>query len=121
MNKEELPMDLKKFLINQKLEIEKYKWIKSQEAGKDLGDAAVKEWVKKYACQYRKEYEAIYNEMIHKTVNKCCEDLKDKFPEINEEMMEVFVKTVIDNFTQTWTKEIVCCDDCNKKKHLEEI
>jgi hypothetical protein len=114
-------MELKKYLVNQKIEMEKYKWIKSQEAGKDLGEDAVKDWVKKYACQYRKEYNAAYNEIVHKTAAACHEKLKEKFPTVSNEIWEHFVQVVIDSFTENWTKEVVCCKDSNKKKHLEEI
>ena len=114
-------MELKKFLINQKIEMEKFKWIKSQEAGKDLGEEAVRQWVKEYACQYRKEYNTIYNELVHRTSTECHEKLKEKFPTVSDEIWEYFIKTVIDTFTDTWSKEVACCNDCNKKKHLEEI
>jgi hypothetical protein len=114
-------MDLKTFLINQKLEIEKYKWIESQKANRDLGEEAVAEWVKKNAKQYRKEYEEVYNELIHATTKECKKNLAEKFPTVSDEIWEHFVKTIVDTFTQKWTKEVVCCKDTKKKKHLEEI
>lgn len=114
-------MDLKKFLINQKIEIEKYKYFKGIELGRDPGEDAVKEWVQKNASKYRKEYNAIYNELVHKTAKSCHDKLKEKFPTVSDEIWEHFVEVVIDTFTDSWTKEVVCCNDCNKKKHLEEI
>ena len=114
-------MDLKKFLINQKIEMEKEKWIRSQEAGKDLGEDVIKDWVKKYAAQYRKEYNEIYNQLVHKVATDCHEKLKEKFPTVSDEIWEHFVKVVIDKFTETWTKEVACCKDAMVKKHLEEI
>jgi hypothetical protein len=114
-------MDLKKFLINQKIEIEKYKWIESQKANKDLGEVAVTEWVKKNAKKYRQEYEDVYNSLIETVTNECKKNLEEKFPTVSDEIWHHFVKTVIDTFTQKWTKEVCCCSDETKKKHLEEI
>jgi len=42
-------------LINQeqKRQIEIYKWCRSEQAGRDLADEAIFEWVKKYAASFR--------------------------------------------------------------------
>jgi hypothetical protein len=114
-------MDLKTFLINQKLEIEKYKWVESQKANRDLGAEAVTDWVRKNAKQYRKEYDEVYNELIKETTDECKKKLSEKFPTVSDEIWTHFVKTVVDSFTQTWMKEVCCCKDDKKKKHLEEI
>lgn len=114
-------MDLKKFLINQKIEIEKYKWIESQKANRDLGEGAVTEWVSKNAAQYRKEYNEVYDELVKATTNECKKKLAAKFPTVSDEIWIHFVKTVVDSFTQEWTKEMCCTKDAKKKKHLEEI
>ena len=114
-------MDLKKFLINQKIEIEKHKWIESQKANRDLGEGAVTEWVSKNAAQYRKEYNEVYDALLKATTDECKKKLAAKFPTVSDEIWIHFVKTVVDSFTQTWTKEMCCCNDAKKKKHLEEI
>ena len=46
----------KKFLSKQKNEMEKYKWLESEKAGRDLGEVAIIEWVGKYAKNYRKKW-----------------------------------------------------------------
>jgi hypothetical protein len=114
-------MDLKRFLINQKLEIEKFKWIESQKANRDLGEFAVTEWVAKNAAQYRKEYNEVYDALLKATTDECKKKLAAKFPTVSDEIWAHFIKTVIDSFTREWTKEICCTNDKNKKKHLEEI
>jgi hypothetical protein len=114
-------MDLKKFLINQKIEIEKYKWVESQKANRDLGQAAVTEWVNKNAKKYREEYEEVYNELVKLTTTECKKKLAAKFPTVSDEIWQHFVTTVVDTFTNNWTKEVCCCKDDKKKKHLEEI
>lgn len=114
-------MQLKNFLLHQKEEIEKYKWIESQKAGHDLGEAAVRQWVEKFAANYRKEYEEIFNELVHETADHCKKKLKEKLPGVSDELWEYVFKEVIKNFTELWMKEMVCCCDKAKKKHLEEI
>lgn len=37
-------------------EIEVYKWIESEKANRDLGDEAVKDWIKKYAADFREQW-----------------------------------------------------------------
>lgn len=44
------------FLSAEKHEIEVYKWIESEKAGKDLGNAAVSDWIRKYAALFREKY-----------------------------------------------------------------
>ena len=48
-------MDLKEYNMRQIDEIEKHKWIESEKAGHDLGEAARIDWVKKYAAKFREE------------------------------------------------------------------
>jgi hypothetical protein len=113
-------MHLKTYLLHQKEEIERYKWIESQKAGKDLGEEAVKEWVKKFAADYRKEYEIAYNELVKETASKCKAKLKEKLPGVSDELWDYVFSEVIKNFTELWLTEL-CCSDPTKKKHLEEI
>lgn len=49
-------MDLKKHNQMQIEEMEKHKWIESEKAGYDLGEAARIDWVKKYAAKFREEH-----------------------------------------------------------------
>jgi len=50
---------LKAFLDDELKEMEKYKWIKSEEARKDLGEICCLEWIKKYAKEFREDWENI--------------------------------------------------------------
>lgn len=43
----------KEFMEDQVKEIEKHKWIMSEKAGRDLGNEACKDWICKYAKQFR--------------------------------------------------------------------
>ena len=36
--------------------MEKYKWIESEKAGKDLGEFAINEWISKYAKLFREDW-----------------------------------------------------------------
>lgn len=48
---------MKKFMNSQIDEIQKHKWIESEKANQDLGEEAIKDWIIKYAKQFRKEWE----------------------------------------------------------------
>lgn len=43
----------KEFMVDQVKEIEKHKWIMSEQAGHDLGGDACVDWICKYAKQFR--------------------------------------------------------------------
>ena len=45
--------------LEQKDEIEKHKYIRSQQEGRDLGDEAIEEWRQKYAHIWREEHESL--------------------------------------------------------------
>lgn len=45
-------MDVKEYLEKQALEIDRYKWIESEKAGRDLGDEAVVDWIMKYTHEF---------------------------------------------------------------------
>lgn len=53
---------MKKFMNSQIDEIQKHKWIESEKANQDLGEEAIKDWIIKYAKQFRKEWEEKENE-----------------------------------------------------------
>jgi len=40
-------------LAAQRREIEKHKWIESERAGRDLGDAAILDWIVRFAARWR--------------------------------------------------------------------
>lgn len=55
--------------IEQKTEIEKHKYIRSQQEGRDLGEEAVEEWRQKYANIWREEKESLVkNSFLEKKV-----------------------------------------------------
>lgn len=45
---------LQRDLAYQAEEIKKHKWIESEKAGTDLGEAAALDWVRKHACEWRR-------------------------------------------------------------------
>ena len=47
----------KKFMLEQIHEIEIYKWLRSEQENKDIGDIAVIEWIEEHAANFRKEWE----------------------------------------------------------------
>lgn len=50
---------VKQVNLEQAKQIERYKWIESEKAGRDLADEAVHEWIRKYAISFRKWAETI--------------------------------------------------------------
>ena len=48
------------YIFAQINEIEKYKWIESEKAHKDLGEEAVKDWIIKYSPNFRENWEKSY-------------------------------------------------------------
>jgi len=51
-------------LKEQMQEMERWKWIRSQEAGYDLGETAFYGWVEKYAVSFRKWAESVPSDCI---------------------------------------------------------
>jgi hypothetical protein len=49
-------MDLRERNLLQIEEIEKHKWIESEKAGHDLGEAARIDWIVKYAAKWSEEH-----------------------------------------------------------------
>jgi hypothetical protein len=115
-------MDLKSYLLHQKEEMLRYKWIKSQEAGRDLGEQALHEWIEKYGKEYREAYNQEYQELIKKITDECRKQLENKLPGVSPELWDYVFKTIIDKFVENWTKEIAKGESSGKRKtHLEEI
>jgi len=52
-----------KFLQDEKDEMERHKWIKSEKIGYDVGQDAIIEWINKHAASYRTWW--IENHKIH--------------------------------------------------------
>lgn len=47
----------KEFLNDEMKEIERYKWLQSEKAKKDLGNSCCLQWIEKYAKKYREMWE----------------------------------------------------------------
>jgi hypothetical protein len=62
----------KQFLQDQIKEIEKYKYLCSEKAGRDLGQECVFIWIEKYAAQYRKQWEEKHGKIIEEDKNGMC-------------------------------------------------
>lgn len=115
-------MDLKSYVLHQKDEMLKYKWIRSQQEGRDLGEAALREWIEKYGKQYREAYNEEYQALINKIAAECRKDLEEKLPGVSQELWDYVFKKIIDKFTEQWMKEIAKGESSGKRKtHLEEI
>lgn len=54
----------KQFMKDQIKEINVHKWIESEKAGHDLGQEAVLDWLKKYAKDYRDEWEREHGKIM---------------------------------------------------------
>lgn len=50
------PEEMKEFMDGQIEEIIKHKWIESEKAGRDLGEEAIKDYLKNFASAYREEW-----------------------------------------------------------------
>ena len=51
-------------------ETQKYKWILSEKAGRDLGEEAVADWVDKHAAAFREYWEKKFRDMNDKEIDK---------------------------------------------------
>jgi hypothetical protein len=47
----------REMLMRQREEIQRYKWIESEKADRDLGAEAALDWIKRYAADWRRWYE----------------------------------------------------------------
>lgn len=110
-------MDMKKICENQLHEIEKFKWIKGQEIRYDPGEEAAKEWIEKYAAQYRKEYEETFNLYVEQTLEKTLKDIQSIHHDLSNDEIGLVIRTIIESFTDIWCKDM----SLGKNKHLDEI
>ena len=99
-------MDMKSYCHRQVEEAKKYKWIQSQKAGRDLGDAAIVEWVKKFAAQFRKDYNEEYAAMVTYVATETIKELQKANINLDNQVVEKIVKVSIDKFTSKWTVEM---------------
>ncbi len=53
----------RRMLAMQRDEIARYKWLRSEEARRDLGAAAALEWIRLYAASWREWFEKEYNDV----------------------------------------------------------
>ena len=61
-------------------EIQKYKRIQSQKAGKDLGNQAVHEWITKYAGKFAKDWERKHGVLNSGECNSISDNSVSFFP-----------------------------------------
>jgi len=52
------------FLIDEVEEMKKHAWIESEKAGHDVGAEAMRDWVTKYAAQFREDWEKAHGKVI---------------------------------------------------------
>jgi len=50
--------EFKEYLQVQSEEMKKHKWIESERVGYDLGNAAINDWISKFAKQFRQQWES---------------------------------------------------------------
>jgi hypothetical protein len=101
-------MDMKSFCMYQVEEAKKYKWIQSQRAGRDLGEDAIREWVNKFAAQFRKDYNHQYSTMVDIVADDVHKKLHSNGLRIDKDNLKAIVKHTIDTFTEKWTIEVAC-------------
>ena len=49
-------IDMKTYIESEKEEMLRYKWIESEKAGRDLGEAALMDWIEKHAASFQKKF-----------------------------------------------------------------
>jgi hypothetical protein len=115
-------MDLKTYMARQIQEALKHKWCKGVEIKCDPGEAAVTEWITKYAAHYRREYEDCFLTIVRKVreslrkrdlISIACKDCPGL-----EKMLDDMSLAVIREFTDQWTEEMTKPDH---DSHLAEI
>jgi len=77
-----------RMLAMERAEILKYKWIESQKAGRDLGNEAVRDWIRLYSADFREWYQGEFSDESARraidTLFTMAENIAD--PSLNEEM-----------------------------------
>jgi hypothetical protein len=107
---------------NQKRLMEEHKWIEGQKLGCDPGEKACREWVEKFAAQYRKEYDAAFDQILDKVLSHTYEKIKklqeESKTEIPPEVLNSLARILIEQFANEWTIEKVMKP---KNRHIDEI
>lgn len=78
---------VKQVNLEQKRQIEKYKWIESEKAGRDLADDAVLDWIHKYAISFREWAETIPYECRNCGLCSECDKSEECNQPFNEERL----------------------------------
>lgn len=100
------PTNLKTYLENQMLEMLKHKWIKGVHLGKDPGESACREWIEKYACDYRKDFDKFFNEVVDLVVSNCKNRVPDKILSCcTDEDFKKLAMVFVEEFTNVWLME----------------
>jgi hypothetical protein len=99
-------MDMKLYCHRQVEEAKKYKWIESQKAGKDLGDDATREWVNKFAAQFRKDYDKQYAAMVTYVIQETLKEMKKADLHLDDDVVKKIAKIAIDKFISKWTVDM---------------
>jgi hypothetical protein len=73
-------LTLKEYNQLQIEEMEKHKWIESEKAGHDLGDAAHMDWVIKYAAKFREEHPVTTDKLPTDKESMAENGLSEDFP-----------------------------------------
>jgi hypothetical protein len=111
-------MDMKTICQNQVEEAKKHKWIMGEKLGKDPGNAAIEEWVNKYAKIYRQEFNACFMSLVQLVSSSLKDKIKEKCPEMKDDDIIILVQMIVEQFTIVWTKE---CAINESEVHLKEI
>lgn len=111
-------MDMKTLMRNQIQEALKHKWFKGVEIGCDPGEAAVGEWIDKYAVTYRKEYDECFDVLAEATLKNSLPKLHETYPGCSDESLAKMVKIVLEEFTRIWFLEMTKKD---RNNHVDEV
>jgi hypothetical protein len=107
---------------NQKKLMEEHKWIEGQKIGRDPGERACREWIEKYAAQYRKEYDAAFEQIVDKVLTHTCDKIRkleqETGVEIPPQVIQSMARIFIEQFANEWTVEKVMKP---KNRHIDEI
>jgi hypothetical protein len=107
---------------HQKKLMEEHKWIEGQKLGHDPGEQACRDWIEKYAAQYRKEYDAIFEQIIDKVLTNTLQKIKklqeESKTEIPPAVINAMARIFIEQFANEWTVQKVMNP---KNRHIDEI
>ena len=64
-------MTFSQYIALEIAEIRRHKWIESERAGRDLGNAAVLDWIQKYSPAFRRYVTEVLGETIENETSSC--------------------------------------------------